>query len=93
MVMILAIKWRYDSLRGILIISGEGEMDNFDLISPLQRGDLHTSSAPWSSLNIKKIYIEYGVSSIGDYAFSGLFFLNSIYIYLTVLLKLEMDLF
>lgn len=54
---------------GVLTISGNGDMPNYDW-----------NSAPWYSLRseIKEVVIFQGVTSIGNYAFSGCRSLTSI---------------
>ena len=64
-------KWSVDESTGVLAISGNGDMDDYEL---------YVYYAPWScySSAIKKIVIEDGVTSIGDYAFYNFSNLSSI---------------
>lgn len=58
---------------GVLTISGEGEM--------YQNGNLSSgSSYPWYNKSFASVIIENGVTSIGDYAFSGYTELQSVVI-------------
>ena len=61
------LTWTYDVTTNTLTISGKGDMYNFDY-HPHSLTD-----APWSTYidDIKKIIIEDGVTSIGEYAFYG----------------------
>lgn len=54
------LRWRYSDKTNTLTISGSGEMNNYG-----------QKKAPWFSFKktIKKIVIEEGATSIGDYAF------------------------
>ncbi|MBQ4516206.1 MAG: leucine-rich repeat domain-containing protein, partial [Clostridia bacterium] len=54
-----SLTWVLDD-EGTLTISGEGDMDDW-------RSHLYV---PWTYLDVKKIVINEGVTSIGDYAFS-----------------------
>lgn len=63
------LTWTFDTVRGELVISGNGKMHDFDYDS-----DLGATVIPWSEYtsSIKKITVEYGVTSINDgAAFSG----------------------
>lgn len=64
------LTWTLDD-KGTLIISGSGEMDYYSKCWSAVRGDYIDS--PWydSRDSITKIQIEAGVTSIGNYAFSG----------------------
>ena len=55
------VTWSFDSKTGELVISGTGEMKNYDAYS---------HSSPFESSYIKTVIIESGVTSIGSYAFS-----------------------
>jgi len=57
------IQWSYDSLSKTLYITGSGDMESYD----------EAYAAPWGEhiLNIEKLIIEEGVTSVGAYAFSG----------------------
>ena len=61
------LTWTLDT-DGILKISGSGKMDNYVIIN-----DYRNHPAPWYSQrdSIKKISIDYGVTSIGNDAFLG----------------------
>ena len=52
--------WNFDPATKVLTISGRGAMDDYSSVS----------LAPWKSYGVKKVIIEDGVTSIGDYAFS-----------------------
>lgn len=54
------VYWSFDETTGELVISGEGDMRNYT-ISPFKSGEY----------TIKKITIEEGVTSIGNYAFQN----------------------
>ena len=58
-----SVNWVLDS-DGVLTISGEGKMTNYNLAS---------SKAPWSDYksSLKKVVIESGVTKIGNNAFNG----------------------
>ncbi len=58
------VAWHYDETTSTLYITGSGNMDNYE--------DVY--SIPWAKYanDIKTAVIEEGVTSIGDYAFSGL---------------------
>ncbi len=60
------LTWTFDSDR-TLTISGTGPMTNYSYYSP-----------PWKNLNIHKVIIEDGVTTIGHNAFEFGFFLSSI---------------
>ena len=64
-------KWTCDESTGVLTISGNGDMDDYEL---------YAYYAPWAcySSAIKRIVIEDGVTSIGDYAFYNFSNLSSI---------------
>ena len=61
------LTWTLDSA-GTLTISGEGEMDDYEE----NYGQANGTFAPWSknSSEIKKVIIEEGVTSIGNFSFS-----------------------
>ena len=54
------LTWTLDN-EGLLTISVEGGMKNYPFFN----------SPFWNNTNIKKVEISHGVTSIGDYAFSG----------------------
>ncbi len=56
-----SLKWTFNDR--ILTIKGNGNMFDYN--------DLGLNSAPWRKLAIKAVVIKGGVTSIGDYAFSG----------------------
>lgn len=62
------VRWEYNGF-GLLTISGNGQMSDYSYFT-----------APWESekLLIFQIVINNGVSSIGDYAFYNMSFVNSI---------------
>ena len=66
-----SVKWTLDS-DGVLTIRGSGKMHNYS--------DYSSNRVPWDSLrkSIHSVVIEQGVTSIGDYAFSGCSSLTSI---------------
>ena len=54
------VTYSFVSSTGTLTISGTGAMKDYNT----------SNSAPWYYLSIKKVVINNGVTSIGDYAFS-----------------------
>ena len=60
------LTWTLDTETGVLKICGIGDMDMYEYPS-----SIFSFVAPWSSYNdeISSIKIDYGVTSIGDYAF------------------------
>ena len=71
------LTWTLDS-NGTLTISGTGEMRNY-------YGTEHLQGAPWSDRkNIKRIIIENGVTSIGDFSFADCINVTSVTIPNTV---------
>ncbi len=62
------LTWEFDTATGVLTVSGEGEMDNYDY------------SAPWKSYNnsIKSVVISEGVKSIGQCAFERSQYLETV---------------
>lgn len=56
--------WEFDDATETLTISGTGKMNNYGLIIPAR---------PWDDIrhNVKTIIIEYGVTSVGSYAFTA----------------------
>ena len=60
--------WSLDETLTTLTISGNGEMGNYD----------SSENAPWKLSGISKAVIEDGVTSIGNYAFSGCTGLTSV---------------
>lgn len=71
------LSWTLDS-NGVLTISGTGTMKDFGYT--YTGNGYETVSAPWMSHeeNIRKIIIEDGVSSIGEYAFNGLRYIENL---------------
>ena len=69
-------RWSFDAEKGELTVSGSGDMDDYS----------DTNKAPWDSQkdSIKSVYIENGITSIGEYAFSGCSSLTSITIPVSV---------
>ena len=55
------VTYSFVSSTGTLTISGTGDMNDY----------VYASQAPWYYLSIKKVVINNGVTSIGDYAFDG----------------------
>lgn len=55
--------WSYDSAAACLTVSGEGKMENWE----------DASKVPWRPYldDIRSVVIEEGVTSVGNYAFSG----------------------
>ena len=66
-----SLTWTLDST-GTLTISGTGEMAYY------QQDSDSGSIAPWRQLNVKKVVIEEGVTTIGQYAFYGCEALESV---------------
>lgn len=69
------VTWTLDD-KGLLIISGKGEMENWKKTgSPLTQD----TNAPWHSYNnsIQTIIVDNGVTSVGDWAFAFCFKLKS----------------
>lgn len=58
--------WKYDKKNCVLTISGNGRMDDYD-------GYDMGECAPWSDLwnSVTKLVLTDGITSIGDYAFTG----------------------
>lgn len=69
------LTWKVDD-NGTLLISGFGEMDDYELLflNPDEDGynTEQGSSAPWYGQDIRKIVIGQGVTRIGSSAFAGL---------------------
>ena len=65
------ITWRLTK-DGTLYISGQGDMPDYDWYNE------HEPEAPWKNKTIKKVIIERGVTSIGEYAFADCSSLKSI---------------
>lgn len=64
--------WKVED--GVLTISGTGEMDDYTMTDePIDPANawLCYSSAPWGKETLKKVILEDGVTSIGQYAFVG----------------------
>ncbi len=58
---------------GTLIITGSGEMYDFNFYSVWNaKGIKYCSSAPWSDLHVEKVLITEGITSIGENAFVGM---------------------
>lgn len=64
--------WEYDTATDTLTISGSGKIKDFD-----------TVKTPWRDLYIKTIMIKKGITEIGRYAFSNMYF-NTVHIPNTV---------
>lgn len=64
------VDWRYDETNKTLYVFGSGDMTDFS----------DEYSSPWSSClnSVEKVVIEDGVSSVGDYAFSGASVLSAV---------------
>lgn len=65
------LMWNYDEATGVLTISGTGEMYDWE----------YEFAAPWENYKcnkMKKVIIENGVTSVGDYAFCHLYDLEEI---------------
>ncbi|MCM1114738.1 MAG: leucine-rich repeat domain-containing protein [Clostridium sp.] len=69
-------QWHYDEQSNTLYITGSGKMDNYK----------NEYSSPWCTYNqlVKKVVVEEGVTSIGDYAFAGFRYLSDVSIADTV---------
>ena len=70
-------KWSLDTATGVLTISGSGDMYDYS----------HTNKAPWCSQkdSIKSVYIENGITTIGNEAFYDCSSLTSITIPVSVI--------
>jgi hypothetical protein len=66
------IHWSYDSVNKTLVISGSGDMTDYQ----------NRDTAPWSAhlQEVENVIIEEGVTSVGDYAFCGAAELESVVI-------------
>ncbi len=64
------VKWSFDTVTGILTISGTGDMDSYST----------TTNAPWKNLqdDILKLVIEDGVTNVGGWAFRDYTALTSV---------------
>lgn len=56
------VKWRYDKKTKTVTISGKGAMANY--------GGMNTYAPPWSDLDVRKVVIKKGVTTIGNKAFA-----------------------
>jgi hypothetical protein len=56
------VKWSYDKKTKTVTISGKGAMANY--------GDMDTFAPPWYDLDVRKIVVKKGVTTIGDKAFA-----------------------
>ncbi len=56
------VKWSYDKKTKTVTISGKGAMANY--------GGMNTYAPPWSDLDVRKVVIKKGVTTIGDKAFA-----------------------
>ena len=68
------VKCTYDSETSTLVISGNGNMGNYDHVrtGPMINGwYAYKSTAPWKDSSITKVVVGDGVTSIGDNAFMG----------------------
>ena len=54
------ISWSFSPSDGLLDLKGSGEMFDYD-----------SQGAPWSSLGIVEVYVDYHIESIGNYAFAN----------------------
>ena len=68
------LTWRFDSQTGLLTISGEGNMYDYDTYN----------SPPWQDLEVLNVLIGEGVTSIGSRAFALCYYVQSITIPATV---------
>lgn len=57
------LTWSFDDKQWLLLILGDGEMWDYKT----------ETDAPWHNLNVRAVRIENGVTSIGQFAFSGLY--------------------
>ena len=71
------LSWTFDA-EGILIISGTGEMNNYSQDSFLGYNNNEPEWYNGNSEAIKEVIIKNGVTTIGDYAFHGLYSLESV---------------
>ena len=65
------VTWELDEVGGVLTISGEGEMQDYDPYS---------DPAPWNGNkgSIRSVVVQEGVTAIGDHAFEGLYALTNV---------------
>ena len=56
------VKWSYDKKTKTVTISGKGAMANY--------GGMNTYAPPWSDLDVRKVVIKKGVTTIGNKAFA-----------------------
>ncbi len=70
------VTWEFDSSTGTLTISGTGEMDDYESSNNCP------CNCPWESYeyNIKKVVINNGVTTVGNYAFDDLSGLKTVII-------------
>lgn len=66
---------------GVMTISGNGEMDNFVVVRDFYTGEIieeQSHPQPWTGYEykIKEVYVEDGVTSVGDRAFASCFYLT-----------------
>ncbi len=59
--------WSFDDVTGMLTIDGMGDMDDFTYYTDIEWTSADTR--PWGIFYIKKVIINEGVNSIGDFAF------------------------
>lgn len=60
------LTWVLDEATGVLTISGEGEMYDYNHLTENQ--------SPWKNYSIKEVIVEEGVTSIGSGAFAALYY-------------------
>lgn len=60
------LTWILDEATGVLTISGEGEMYDYNHLAENQ--------SPWKNYSIKEVIVEKGVTSIGGGAFAALYY-------------------
>lgn len=72
------VRWKLED--GIMTISGNGAMDDYDIIYDLDTGETTGQNPPWESFRseINEVIIENGVTVIGSSAFANCFNLRKV---------------
>ena len=61
------VNWSFDTITGVLTISGMGKMNSYHYEAWDYCGDF-LYPPPWNSFNVKSVIIQNGVKSVGDWA-------------------------